>query len=576
MTQVHGEPDVRVPLMVGAIGHRDLVAEECDDLRRRVAHFLTALQRKYPELRVTVLTSLAEGADRLVADVTKSLGVPIIYVLPMPTALFEQDFEGESLDEYRRLANGSTVLTLPLVGGSTADDVRGPGPARDMQYAVLGTFIAAHCHILLALWDGIDSSAVGGTASVIHYHQDDFMPGLSDGEPRTRLDDTDDESDLVYQIVCSRRGAESAQPLAQRPGEVWWLSRNAEVPRTAEMPPRYEIVLRRMVEFSLDRKRHQALIERAPPALVPPDADVDIDNGARTIAELFTVADCLAVHYQRLTLNALRWLCAFAAAASVSFVAYGDFAEQQQMIYPYLAFMAAMLGMNRIAQRGDWQRRYVDYRVLAEALRVQFYWALAHVERPAPSRFGHDSFLKRQDLELGWIRNMLRVTGLADDAVGRAASAAGIAIAARDWVGDSGHGQLHYYSSRWPLKLRRHRVTEMLGTSGLALGLLLAGWLACIELWSGRQPDNVWIALMGLLPVGAAIRQWYEHRTGDQELIRQFRFMDRIFANARRQLSLTMEPREQQRILRELGDAAMGEHGQWILRLRERPISTVG
>ena len=49
-----------------------------------------------------------------------------------------------------------------------------------------------------------------------------------------------------------------------------------------------------------------------------------------------------------------------------------------------------------------------------------------------------------------------------------------------------------------------------------------------------------------------------------------------FFANARRQLSLTMEPREQQRILRELGDAAMGEHGQWILRLRERPISTVG
>ncbi len=33
---------------------------------------------------------------------------------------------------------------------------------------------------------------------------------------------------------------------------------------------------------------------------------------------------------------------------------------------------------------------------------------------------------------------------------------------------------------------------------------------------------------------------------------------------------------ERRRILRELGDAALREHGQWILRLRERPISTVG
>ena len=38
-------------------------------LEERVRSFLETLQRKYPDLRVTVLTSLADGADRLVADV---------------------------------------------------------------------------------------------------------------------------------------------------------------------------------------------------------------------------------------------------------------------------------------------------------------------------------------------------------------------------------------------------------------------------------------------------------------------------------------------------------------------------
>ena len=38
-------------------------------LEERVRDFLETLQQKYPDLRVTVLTSFADGADRLVADV---------------------------------------------------------------------------------------------------------------------------------------------------------------------------------------------------------------------------------------------------------------------------------------------------------------------------------------------------------------------------------------------------------------------------------------------------------------------------------------------------------------------------
>ncbi len=63
--------DVRVPLVIGAIGHRDLVPRRTAMLGRGFETFLDTLQRKYPDLRVTVLTSLADGADRLVADVAQ-------------------------------------------------------------------------------------------------------------------------------------------------------------------------------------------------------------------------------------------------------------------------------------------------------------------------------------------------------------------------------------------------------------------------------------------------------------------------------------------------------------------------
>ena len=107
---VEGADDL-VPLIVGAIGHRDLVPGEVEMLGTRVRDFLSSLQARYRELRVTVLTSLADGADRLVVDAAKSLDIPVIYVLPMPTALYERDFDGTSLDEYRRILQSNRVLT---------------------------------------------------------------------------------------------------------------------------------------------------------------------------------------------------------------------------------------------------------------------------------------------------------------------------------------------------------------------------------------------------------------------------------------------------------------------------------
>lgn len=568
--------DVRVPLMIGAIGHRDLVQSEIPGLSERVREFLETLQRKYAHLRVTVLTSVADGADRLVADAAASLGMPITYVLPMPSDLYEHDFDPESLREYRRILSVSHVLTLPLLNANTPDDVTHPGPARDMQYAQLGAFIAAHSHILLALWDGNEDGPSGGTAAIIRFHQDDYMSGLTDGEPQSRLDVTDDESDLVYHIVCSRDRSDGGPLPPLRVGEAWWLSRNDLAPRTAQMPTRYEIVLKRMVDFSRDRLTHEASIQRAPNGLLPNHPGLEVGEGDRAIAEMFAVADWLSIHYRNLTLTALRVLHGFAAAAGVCFIGFSDLQDQGQMIYPYLAFMGVSVGSYLYARNGAWQRRYVDYRVLAEALRVQFYWAIAGVERPAASRFSHDAFLKRQDLEIGWIRNVLRVSGQLDDALAHSPTDAGIDVATREWIGDEQRGQLHYYSRTWPRLLKLHRITESLGSASLASGLILAGWLALSQLLFDRQPSNFMIAMMGLLPLAAGVRKSYSLLKGEGELISQYQFMERILAHARRQLQRAQTAAERRRILRQLGDAALQENSQWILRQRERPISTVG
>jgi uncharacterized membrane protein len=342
------------------------------------------------------------------------------------------------------------------------------------------------------------------------------------------------------------------------------------------MPARYEIVLQRMVEFSRDIIRHREEIDASPNYLLA-DLGFEIGDGDYDIARMFRTADWLADRYRRLTRIALRLIFTSAALAGLAFIVYGDlpeFPDQGVMIYPYLIFIAAMLAAARAERRGGWQRKYVDYRVLAEALRVQFYWAIAGVERPAPSRFGHDAFLKREDLEIGWLRNILRVAGRRDDAGGRVARDEGIELAMRDWVGDSGIGQLSYYRRRWSKSLLRHRIFSALDRLQFGAGLAIAAWLAAAHYWFASEPTDMWIALMGLLPLAAGLRQAYGRLMAEDELILQFRYMDRVMTNARRRLSRTSKPRERRQILRELGEAALHENSQWILRLRERPITT--
>ena len=49
MTELRGDCDARVPLVIGAVGHRDLVDGEIAGLGDRVRDFLETLQRKYPQ-----------------------------------------------------------------------------------------------------------------------------------------------------------------------------------------------------------------------------------------------------------------------------------------------------------------------------------------------------------------------------------------------------------------------------------------------------------------------------------------------------------------------------------------------
>jgi hypothetical protein len=561
------KPANAVPLVIGVTGHRDLVAAEIPQITKQVRDLLHSLQERYPHLPIRVMTSLAEGADTLVADLALELGCEVINLLPMPIEYYREDFNGAALETFDRLVSCSETHELPLV--SASDDASQPGEARDAQYARLGTFMTAHAHILLALWDGKFNQAVGGTGEVVQFHQQGLSESAGTEDQRSLLDIRDDESDLVYHVVCSR--ASSGGPEDElKAGSAAWLTRDVQVARTSELPQRYHNVFSYMSKFSEDAQSID-VSEFAYP-LEPAPADDAHDAPLNLIRQAFDVSDGLATYFQRRVLWALRITLGSAVFAGLSFILYADFSGLDGMIWGYLVFVTLAVGGYLLARQGDWQRRYLDYRVLAEGLRVQFYWALSGVGTDQATHYSHDRFFEGKDLELGWVRNIMRYTGFPADVVG-ASHEDDLRAAIQYWVGDADSGQLGYYDKRAGEKLRHHRSTQWLIT-----GCFLAGLLAALILAFGQgmamsqTTSNLLVALMGLLPILAAARQNYSHRLAERELVAQYESMRQVFQSAYKLIRRTRNPARQRRILRDLGDAALMENEQWVLRQRQRPL----
>ena len=168
----------RLPLVIGATGHRDLRDEDIPALEHEVSEAIKRLKRDYlhddEETPLIVLSSLAEGADRLIARVAMRLGAKLIAPLPMAPDEYRRDFEPgikpDAAAEFDRMK--SEALAAPVMRfaeGNTSENVREES-RRALQYREVGLFIVRHCHVLVALWDGDGNDpAVGGTAEVVSF-----------------------------------------------------------------------------------------------------------------------------------------------------------------------------------------------------------------------------------------------------------------------------------------------------------------------------------------------------------------------------------------------------------------------
>ena len=511
------------------------------------------------------MSPLAEGADQLAAEVAGELGIAVIVPLPMPVADYLQDFScPDAMERFNDLCGQATSLFV-LTSETTAR-------ARDEHYAELGVFLASHCHILLAIWDGVESNELGGTSQVVRFHHDDIMPGYQPKSGVSQQMLVDDESDLVYHIVCSRARPDGEPADGLVPLSVCWFTKDETTPRSEELPAAHDAIFQRASEFSRDAMRFSSQIEVESYPLLTGDGEALGIDGLADIDRVFRAADYLAIRYQKKTLRTLRVSHVLAFIMGTLFVLYSDLATWQSLLYAFLGCFVIATAVQAVANHRGWNRKYLDYRTLAEGLRVQFHWAMAGITQRNLEQYSHDNFLQLQDPELGWIRNTMRIAGLKNDSIPHIESAA-LDIAMNDWVGDSESGQLGYYRKKAEERMRRHRMTEALGQ----VSLFTSASVVVLFIVAGQSMPEAYVdpllAVMGITLLLFGVRHAYAHAIAEKELIKQYEFMLRIFVNAKLRLTKSEDDEQRRQVLMALGSSALDEHAQWILMNRERSVS---
>jgi hypothetical protein len=141
---------------IGVTGHRQF---EVADASQRIDRLLDDI---IGDRRPLVVSSLAEGADRLVVELVLSRpGARLTAVLPMAPDEYEHDFDGPgSVAEFRRLlAKAESVSVADVDAHAT----------RDQAYEVAGRSVVELCDILIAVWDSAASRGRGGTAEIVEH-----------------------------------------------------------------------------------------------------------------------------------------------------------------------------------------------------------------------------------------------------------------------------------------------------------------------------------------------------------------------------------------------------------------------
>ena len=425
-----------IPIIVGGSGRRHIRPEDAARVKEAAKRELTGLRERYPASPVRLLVSLAEGGDTLLVRAARECGIPYTVVLPFDAEEFARDFAGDALREYREnLAAADEVIVCPdLEGDGKRHSLSIRGAGRDYYYRQATLYVVRTCHLLIAVWDGVPGAKGGcGTGEAV--------------DEALRLADC-----AVIPIAVSDAGGKPS---------------DAE-DRFAASRAACEEILKKTDGFN----RAATSLTGALYGLEPDGngAEKQPDGIPARLSGVYAAADALSVANARKYRGTLFAMAVFATVVTVAFLLYDEM-NLHWMILLMAVILLLLFAMNRITKKRASHEKYLEYRVLAERLRVQYFLRKAGLARSV-----NGCIPWAQEGEYRWIEKAL-------DALlaGPGPAAEGVSVR-KEWLGS----QRDYHEQAGRKTAKQMRRDDAAQRTALVLTILsFAAALVFEIVWGG-------------------------------------------------------------------------------------------
>lgn len=572
-----------IPIILGVTGHRDIPNEDYSFHTARISDLLSEFESKYTNSPLVLLSCLADGADRIAAKCALDRGWILGTILPMEVETYKESFESpDSIREFEFLYERSVYK-------HTITEKNAPESFLDA-----GRLLCRRSHALIALWNG-KNGKVGGTSNIIRI--------FSEGDPEYYASPVVPDTGLVWHIYTRRLSDNEAKSIDLNKIETICIEprpAGIKLSHTAPPPlPKRQAILENGATVRSEVERWNDIFQRidrfnkeVKSASIPSDTDGLMANLKKSYAsqeglavrhefdpcisdnpalkaanQLFISADTISLHAQTERRKRFFVVIVTGAMAIVLQQMYAGIWNSPYVMLLSLIFGLSSFGVYKSIAKGKLEERYIEYRGLAEACRVQFFWILAGIKNEV---INHFLFSQRNEWE--WLRQAAGTIYLHQNPNSNAEH--GIKLARYAWIGDQhdyfigGTGRAYWHD-------HRHLFWDGIIKKLITIGFLFYFIIPIVHSLALVTNDimNQLSLACSLSFAAAALCKLWSGTMSHKEHASRFIQSGTTMRIAEERLNHLTDTVKCQNLLYEVGRETLEENSEWILLHCDRPVT---
>jgi len=542
----------RIPITVGVVGHLDVITT--DRQKDQIVNLFKDLATQYPSSPIHLFSSVAEGADRFVAEIFLNMKwenddyrdrFELIVPMPFGSEKYKDDFDDFSDIEFDALLKQAKRNFIVEPDKREADSTS--------QYLKTGKLVADSSLILIALWDG-KVGKKGGTADIVKYK--------IKGDDNTVAESTFVHDGSVFILPSERKNSRGNITKMPEFGKFLSLDNIHNDLTIKEALDKIEEINKDSIR--LDRGK----IEKSKSYLFKEPEKLELSD--KLLMDWYAILDQMAVKTRRRDLIITSWMFALGLLFVLTLEIYSNIWTSKIILVMAMSVLVATTIIFIYSRFKKDHKKYLYSRTLAEGLRMQFYWNTAGINENVA-----DYILRIHEREFSWVKHILSaLQGICFN--NKSFDTERIKDLTENWIKD----QCEYFDASVKRMKERIAYYHRVSNTFLVLGLLL--FLSIFFLGNFFIANYLMINIMLviapiMLGIFALIRAFIKTKAYEH-LLNQYQIMKLIYKKAEEKIkvlnSLPIKVDEKNAYFRELffviGKEALTENGIWYLIFKDK------